>query len=87
MLHLVHTVTISIKPRPVKLEQAVSESFTSQQAIFEFGRGFYGNTYISVSSGLTLTPGPLQIFCNWKSWVGLEMKLTYVQQPVANMSG
>ena len=31
-------------------------------AIFEFGRGFYGNT--SVLSDLTLTPGPLQIFCN-----------------------
>ena len=25
-------------------------------AIFEFGRGFYGNTYISVLSALTLTP-------------------------------
>jgi len=25
-------------------------------AIFEFGRGFYGNTYISVLSMLTLTP-------------------------------
>ena len=25
-------------------------------AIFEFGRGFYGNTYISVLSTLTLTP-------------------------------
>ena len=24
--------------------------------IFEFGRGFYGNTYISVLSMLTLTP-------------------------------
>ena len=27
-----------------------------QEAIFEFGRGFYGNTYISVLSMLTLTP-------------------------------
>ena len=26
MLHLVHRVTVSIKPGPVKLEQAVSES-------------------------------------------------------------
>ena len=33
---------------------------------FEFGRGFYQNTYTSVLSGLTLTPGPLQIFCNCK---------------------
>ena len=26
-------------------------------AIFEFGRGFYGNTYTPVLSDLTLTPG------------------------------
>ena len=26
------------------------------RAIFDFGRGFYGNTYISVLSMLTLTP-------------------------------
>ena len=31
MLHLVHTVTISIKPQLVKLGQAVSENFTSQR--------------------------------------------------------
>ena len=30
-------------------------------AIFEFGRGFYGNTYTPVLSDLTLTPGRLQI--------------------------
>ena len=53
-------------------------------AIFEFGRSFYGDTYISVLSGLTLTPGRLQMFCNWKSWAGLGTKLTYVLQPVAN---
>ena len=32
------------------------------QAIFEFGRGFYGNTYSPVLSDLTLTPGRLHIF-------------------------
>ena len=45
---------------------------------------FYGDTYTFVLSTLTLTPGPLQIFCNWKNWAGLGTKLTYVQQPVAN---
>ena len=49
------------------------------EAIFEFGRGFYGNTYTPVLSGLTLTPGPLQIFCK-ESWAGLGTRLTYVQQ-------
>ena len=44
-------------------------------AIFEFGRGFYGNTYTPVLSDLTLTPGRLQILCNCKrstkeSWAG-----------------
>ena len=53
-------------------------------AIFEFGRGFYGNTYTSVSSGLTLTPGPLQIFFVTVSEGKLGTRLTYVQQPVAN---
>ena len=53
-------------------------------AIFEFGRGFYGNTYTSVSSGLTLTPGPLQIFFVTASEGKLGTRLTYVQQPVAN---
>ena len=52
-------------------------------AIFEFGRGFYRNMYTPMLSGLTLTPGPPQIFCNWKSWAGLGMKLTNIQQPVA----
>ena len=31
-------------------------------AIFEFGRGFYGNAYSPVLSGLTLTPGPCRSF-------------------------
>ena len=41
-----------------------SRSLAVAHALFmlEFGRGFYGNTYTSVLSGLTLTPGPLQIF-------------------------
>ena len=33
MLHLVHRVTISIKPRPVKQEQAVSESLPEQDPV------------------------------------------------------
>ena len=45
------------------------------EAIFEFGRGFYGNTYTPVLSDLTLTPGRQQILCNCKrstaeSWAG-----------------
>ena len=74
MLYLVHRVTISIKLRPVKLEQAVSEGLPHKGlytellgAIFEFGRGLYGNTYTSALSTLTLTPGPLQIFVTGKA--------------------
>ena len=33
MLHLIHRVTISIKPRPVKQEQAVSESSPEQDPV------------------------------------------------------
>ena len=40
---------------------------TGRHAIFEFGHGFYGNTYTSVLSTLTLTPGPLQIFVTGKA--------------------
>ena len=53
-------------------------------AIFEFGHGFHGNTYTSVLSGLTLTPGPPQIFCNCgtteakESWSDLGTGLTCV---------
>ena len=49
-------------------------------AIFEFGRGFYGNTYTPVLSDLTLTPGRLQIFCNCKrrkAGRGPGTRLTY----------
>ena len=56
----------------------------TRKAIFEFGRGFYGNTYTPVLSDLTLTPGRLQILCNCKrstkeSWAGSwnEADLTY----------
>ena len=34
MLHLVHRVTISIKSRPVKLEQAVSESLPHKSLVW-----------------------------------------------------
>ena len=40
-------------------------------AIFEFGRGFYGNMYISVLSALTLTPTvrmPLHDYCTAHAW-------------------
>ena len=52
-------------------------------AIFEFGRGFYGNTYTPVLSDFTLTPGRLQIFCNGKLGEALEFRNEadlYVQQ-------
>ena len=48
--------TYSLVPRPQRESRKWARWWQWRWAIFEFGRGFYGNTYISVLSTLTLTP-------------------------------
>ena len=62
-----------VDPRPF-LAGYEARFAAHREAIFEFGRGFYGNTYTPVLSDLTLTPDLLHIFVTasdaTESWAG-----------------